>query len=135
MSGSGGPCHIWGRQVCVIMKIMDAITQLSSCLLCSCWEPHLQGQQSRLPHLEVPRGGHYLFVWIQSFSLYPLIFFSHSVFCYNDFAHVSSPQCCFLHSPCPITWWMELAEMLPFTLVRLKPPDRMRDSSPRPMKL
>lgn len=24
VSGSGGPCHIWGRQVCVIMKIMDA---------------------------------------------------------------------------------------------------------------
>lgn len=56
-----------------------------------------------------------LFVSIEHFLSHPALFYS-VLLCGS-----SVPLC-------PVTWWMELDEMLPFTQARLKYADRMMDS-------
>lgn len=67
-----------------------------------------------MPHLEVPSGCD-RFSFSEHFLSHPALFYSVLV------CGSSVPLC-------PVTWWMELDEMLPFIQARLKYADRMMDS-------
>lgn len=79
-----------------------------------------------MPHLEVPSGCDHFSFSIHSAYLYPLkkFFFFFCTSCFYSYFIV-----CGSSVPlCPVTWWMELDKMSPFTQARLQSADRMMDS-------